>query len=135
MPPRIGVHSARALARVALARMAVVASAAPWANLPAGVGMITSSANIALMALAASVLAAAAGKARSPASKSSTTLLGECERGVATVARAHATTRYSEASLTAARMLRAITRPSDVAWDWKEGELQSRIAREQKSAA
>src|SRR4051812_9242045 len=111
MPPRMGLHSARALASAALARMAVVASAAPCAKRPAGVGMITSSANMALIALGAWVLAAAEANARSTASNSSTTLVGEFEEGVATVARAHATTRYNEASLTAVRMLRDVTEP------------------------
>jgi len=80
MPPRTGVHSIRERALSAFARSAATTADLPSANCPAGVGIITSAANIGDRPAITSVLALAAEKARSAASSSSTADCGVAAR-------------------------------------------------------
>src|SRR6185436_3303370 len=77
MPPRTGTHSARDCALSGAARSAAVASDAPAENLPPGIDIATSLANIAEIPETRSVFALAAEYARSTARSSSMTLCGE----------------------------------------------------------
>src|SRR5262245_30769397 len=76
-PPRTGVHSVLDVRLSAFARSASTTAAFPFANWPGGIGITTSSANIAESPETRSVFALAAENARSAASNSSTTDCGE----------------------------------------------------------